>query len=72
MLGTAITVEFLITATIVVLMPGTGVLYTLAHGLGRGARASAIAAFGCTLGILPAILASVLGLIGRGAADADA
>lgn len=57
-----VTPEFLVTATIVVLMPGTGVLYTLAYGLGRGARASVIAAFGCTLGIVPHLVASVVGL----------
>lgn len=62
MLDTPVTPEFLVTATIVVLMPGTGVLYTLAYGLGRGARASVIAAFGCTLGIVPHLVASVVGL----------
>ncbi|GAA0787683.1 LysE family translocator [Roseibium denhamense] len=54
--------EFLITALIVVLVPGTGVVYTVAVGLGRGRQASIAAAFGCTLGIIPAILASVIGL----------
>lgn len=55
-------VEFLITALVVVLVPGTGVVYTVAAGLGGGRRASIAAAFGCTLGIIPAILASVIGL----------
>ena len=54
--------EFLITSFIVVIVPGTGVLYTLAHGLSRGAMVSVVAAFGCTLGILPHIAATVLGL----------
>ncbi len=54
--------EFLITSFIVVIVPGTGVLYTLAHGLSRGAAVSVVAAFGCTLGILPHIAATVLGL----------
>ena len=45
--------EFLLTALIVVVSPGTGVLYTLATGLSRGAKASIVAAFGCTLGIVP-------------------
>ena len=54
--------EFLITALIVVLVPGTGVIYTVAVGLGKGRQASIAAAFGCTLGIIPAILASVVGL----------
>ncbi|MBL4600862.1 MAG: LysE family translocator [Rhizobiaceae bacterium] len=44
------------------LLPGTGVLYTLAIGLGKGFRLSIFAAFGCTLSILPAALASIVGL----------
>ena len=55
-------VEFLITSLIVVASPGTGVIYTLAAGLSRGARASIVAAFGCTLGIIPHIAAAILGL----------
>lgn len=55
-------IEFLITSLVVVLAPGTGVLYTLAIGLGKGARASAAAAFGCTLGIVPHMAAAILGL----------
>ncbi|WP_170762797.1 LysE family translocator [Ruegeria lacuscaerulensis] len=54
--------EFFLTSLIVVLLPGTGVLYTLAVGLGRGFRASLAAAAGCTIGIVPAALASVIGL----------
>lgn len=57
-----ISLEFLITSIVVILLPGTGVLYTVAIGLGRGFRPSLAAAFGCTLGILPAALASILGL----------
>ena len=56
------TVEFLITTLIVVVSPGTGVLYTLAAGLSRGSRASVVAAFGCTLGIVPHMAAAILGL----------
>lgn len=56
------TVEFLVTSLIVVLIPGTGVVYTVATGLSSGRAASVAAAFGCTLGIIPAILASVAGL----------
>jgi len=55
-------VEFLITSFIVVISPGTGVLYTLATGLSRGARASIVAAFGCTLGIVPHLAAAIMGL----------
>jgi threonine/homoserine/homoserine lactone efflux protein len=58
----AMTVEFLITSLIVIVSPGTGVLYTLAVGLSRGARASVVAAFGCTLGIVPHMAAAILGL----------
>lgn len=54
--------DFLITALIVVLIPGTGVVYTVATGLARGRRASIAASFGCTLGIVPAIFASNVGL----------
>jgi threonine/homoserine/homoserine lactone efflux protein len=56
------TIEFLITTLIVVVSPGTGVLYTLAAGLSRGSRASVVAAFGCTLGIVPHMAAAILGL----------
>lgn len=56
------TLEFLVTSLIVVIAPGTGVLYTLATGLSRGSRASVVAAFGCTLGILPHMAAAIVGL----------
>jgi threonine/homoserine/homoserine lactone efflux protein len=55
-------IDFLITTLIVVVSPGTGVLFTLAMGLSRGARASVVAAFGCTLGIVPHMAAAILGL----------
>jgi threonine/homoserine/homoserine lactone efflux protein len=54
--------EFLLTSLIVVLMPGTGVIYTLSCGLFQGRAASVAAASGCTLGILPHMAASMLGL----------
>lgn len=54
--------SFLATALGVVLMPGTGVVYTLAVSLGQGLRAGLVAAFGCTLGIVPHMAASILGL----------
>ncbi len=57
-----ITTEFLITALVVVLIPGTGVIFTVSVGLTQGRSASAFAAFGCTLGILPHLLATVFGL----------
>jgi threonine/homoserine/homoserine lactone efflux protein len=57
-----ITVEFLVTSLIVVLIPGTGVVFTVSTGLLRGRRASVVAALGCTAGIVPHLLATVLGL----------
>jgi len=54
--------EFLITSLIVVLVPGTGVVYTISTGLFKGWRASIAAAFGCTTGIIPHLLASIMGL----------
>ncbi|MDG1727277.1 MAG: LysE family translocator [Emcibacteraceae bacterium] len=55
-------IEFLITSIAVILLPGIGVLYTIAVGLGRGFRASIVAAASCTVGILPAALESIIGL----------
>lgn len=61
-MGLIVSLEFLITSLVVVLLPGTGVIYTLAIGLGRGFRPSVAAAVGCTFGIIPAALASIVGL----------
>jgi threonine/homoserine/homoserine lactone efflux protein len=57
-----VSVEFLVTSFIVIVSPGTGVLYTLAAGLSRGARASVVAAFGCTIGIVPHMAAAIMGV----------
>lgn len=57
-----ITLDFLITSMIVVLIPGTGVVYTISTGLFLGRKASIWASFGCTMGIVPHLLASILGL----------
>jgi threonine/homoserine/homoserine lactone efflux protein len=57
-----ITLEFLITSLIVVLIPGTGVVFTVSAGLVQGRRAGIFASLGCTLGIVPHLLATVLGL----------
>jgi threonine/homoserine/homoserine lactone efflux protein len=54
--------SFLLTSLIVIVSPGTGVLYTLAAALTKGSRASIAAAFGCTLGIVPHMTAAMLGL----------
>lgn len=57
-----ITFEFLVTSLVVVLVPGTGVIYTVSAGLSGGRGASVYAALGCTAGIVPHLLATVLGL----------
>lgn len=57
-----ITLQFLLTALVVVIIPGTGVIYTLALGLGQGRRAALWAALGCTFGIVPHLAAATLGL----------
>ena len=54
--------EFLLTSLIVVASPGTGAIYTIAAGLTQGARAATLAAFACTLGILPHMAAAITGL----------
>lgn len=54
--------EFLLTTLIIVASPGTGAVYTIAAGLTRGARASLWAAFACTLGIVPHLVAALTGL----------
>jgi threonine/homoserine/homoserine lactone efflux protein len=54
-----VSLAFLITALVVVATPGTGVLFTISAGLSRGARASAVAALGCTLGIVPHLAAAI-------------
>ncbi|MFA6508552.1 MAG: LysE family translocator [Treponemataceae bacterium] len=56
------TMEFLLTSLIVVLIPGTGVLYTISVGLVQKSKASIAAAIGCTLGIVPHIIACVFGI----------
>lgn len=55
-------ITFLLTTLVVVVTPGTGLVYTLAAGLGRGRAASVWAAVGCTLAIVPHVLATVTGL----------
>lgn len=54
--------EFLLTTLVMTVTPGTGVLYTVSAGLSRGPRASVVAAIGCTLGIVPHVLAAITGL----------
>lgn len=54
--------QFLLTALVVVIAPGTGVIYTLAMGIGQGRPAALWAALGCTFGIVPHLAAATLGL----------
>ena len=57
-----INAEFILTSLVVVLIPGTGVIYTVSTGLVSGLRSSLTAAVRCTLGIMPHLLVSILGL----------
>jgi threonine/homoserine/homoserine lactone efflux protein len=57
-----VSIAFLMTTLIVVATPGTGVIYTLAAGLSYGRRASVVAAIGCTLGIVPHMVATITGI----------
>ncbi len=54
--------EFLLTTLIIVASPGIGAIYTIAAGLARGGRASVWAAFACTMGIVPHLVAAMTGL----------
>jgi len=56
------TVAFLLTTLVVVATPGTGAVYTIGAGLARGRRASLIAALGCTVGVVPHMIAAITGL----------
>lgn len=58
----AVTPTFLLTAFVIVATPGTGALFTIAAGLTRGFRAAMLAAFACTLGIVPHLAAAITGL----------
>ena len=55
-------IEFLITSFIIVASPGIGAIYTIAAGLSRGGKASVLAAFACTVGIVPHLAAALLGI----------
>ena len=54
----------MLTSLVVVLIPGTGVVYTVSSSIGGGRRRGLVAAVGCTLGIVPHMLAAMLGLSG--------
>jgi threonine/homoserine/homoserine lactone efflux protein len=55
-------IALLLTTLVVVATPGTGAVYSIAAGLSRGSRAGIIAAFGCTLGVLPHMVAAIIGV----------
>lgn len=57
-----LSLEFLLTSLVVVLIPGAGVICTVSTALIHGRRAGVIAALGCTAGIVPHLLATILGL----------
>lgn len=55
-------IAFLLTTLVVVATPGTGAVYSIAAGLSRGSKAGIVAAFGCTLGVIPHMVAAITGL----------
>lgn len=55
-------IAFLLTTLVVVATPGTGAVYSIAAGLSRGTKAGVIAALGCTLGVVPHMVAAITGL----------
>ena len=59
-----VSLDFLVTSLVVVLVPGPGVVYTVSTALLRGARAGVLASLGCTAGIVPHLLASIFGTEG--------
>jgi threonine/homoserine/homoserine lactone efflux protein len=57
-----VTVTFLLTSLVICVSPGTGALFSIAAGLSRGPRAGLLAAFACTLGVVPHMVAALTGL----------
>lgn len=55
-------IAFLLTTLVVVATPGTGAVFSIAAGLSRGTKAGVVAAFGCTLGVIPHMIAAIAGL----------
>lgn len=56
------TIAFLLTTLVVVATPGTGAVYSIAIGISQGARVGIVAAVGCTLGVVPHMIAAITGL----------
>lgn len=57
-----ISISFILTSLVVILIPGTGVIYTVSTGLSSNRKYCIVAAIGCTLGIIPHLIASILGI----------
>jgi threonine/homoserine/homoserine lactone efflux protein len=56
-----VSLVFLLTALVIVVTPGTGVILTVGAALSRGRRAALVTAVGCTLGIVPHLAAAIVG-----------
>ncbi|MEW9124751.1 MAG: LysE family translocator [Thermotaleaceae bacterium] len=54
------TYNFFVTSLIIILIPGTGVAYTISEGISKGKRASLYATFGCMIGIIPHLCISMM------------
>ena len=54
--------DFWVTSLLIIMSPGTGAIITLSAGLRQGTRSAIIAAVGCTLGVVPHMLAAITGL----------
>ena len=65
-------IDFVVVSFVIVISPGIGVLYTVSTAISRGARASLVAAIGCTIGILPHMVAATVGLAALLSASAAA
>ena len=52
---------FLVTSLIIIATPGTGAILTIAAGIRGGKRLSLVTAFGCTLEIVPHLVAAITG-----------
>lgn len=57
-----ISLEYIIAALLVILVPGTGVIYTIGIALMNNFSQVVFAALGCTLSITPHLLATVFGV----------
>lgn len=56
------TFEYFLTCMVIILIPGTGMIYSIAMAIGGGWRAGIVAAFASTMGIVPHLIAAITGL----------